>query len=53
MSYVAKELPGKPIVNWTGTTRETFIMGSERGAVFQTLWDGNVLDLKVYHLKNS
>ncbi|MCT4687739.1 hypothetical protein [Vallitalea sp.] len=43
MSYVAKELPGKPVVNWTGTTRETFIMGPERGAVFQTLWDGNVL----------
>ena len=43
MSYIAKELPGKPIVNWTGVTRETFIMGPDRGAVFQTLWDDNVL----------
>ena len=43
MSYIAKELPGKPIVNLTGVTRETFIMGPDRGAVFQTLWDDNVL----------
>ena len=43
MSYVAKELPGKPTINWTGTTRETFITGPDRGAVFQTLWDDNVL----------
>lgn len=43
MSYVAKKLPGKPVVNWTGTTRKIFIMGLERGAVFQTLWDDNVL----------
>ncbi|MBP1863496.1 hypothetical protein BD780_000819 [Clostridium tetanomorphum] len=43
MSYVAKELPGKPTLNWTGTTRETFIMGPDRGAMLQTLWDDNVL----------
>lgn len=43
MSYIAKEIPGKPKVYWTGVTRETFIMGPDRGAVFQTLWDDNVL----------
>ena len=43
MSYVAKEKPGKPTEYWTGTTRETFIMGPNRGAILQTLWDDNVL----------
>ena len=43
MSYIAKELPGTPTVHWIGVTRETFIMGPDRGAVFRTLWDDNVL----------
>ena len=43
MSYISKEISGKPKVYWTGVTRETFIMGPDRGAVFQTLWDDNVL----------
>ena len=43
MSYIAKELSGNPTIYWTGTTRETFIMGPNRGAILQTLWDENIL----------
>lgn len=42
-SYVAKELPGQPIVEYTATTRESFLMGLGGGVKLRSVWDGDKL----------
>ncbi|MBE5903797.1 MAG: hypothetical protein E7275_05855 [Pseudobutyrivibrio sp.] len=42
-SYVAKEICGQPIMEYTATTRESFLMGQYGGVKLKTIWDGNRL----------
>lgn len=42
-SYVAKELPGKPVVEYTATTRESLLMGPGGAVKVESVWDGNRL----------
>lgn len=42
-SYIAKELPGQPKIEYTATTRESFLMGPGGGVMLRTVWDGNRL----------
>ena len=42
-SYVAKELPGNPIVEYTATTRESLLMGPGGAIMIESVWDGNRL----------
>ena len=41
--YIAKELPGQPRIEYTATTRESFLMGPGGGVKLKTVWDGNRL----------
>ena len=42
-SYIAKELPGKPVVEYTATTRESLLMGPGGAVMVESVWDGNRL----------
>ncbi|MDV7745098.1 hypothetical protein PSH14_08280, partial [Enterococcus mundtii] len=42
-SYVAKELYGKPTVNYTATVRESFLKGPNGGVKIESVWDGDRL----------
>ncbi|EOH96601.1 hypothetical protein UAY_02969 [Enterococcus moraviensis ATCC BAA-383] len=42
-SYVAKELPGLPTVNYTTTVRESFLKGPSGGVKIESVWDGDRL----------
>lgn len=42
-SYIAKELPGKPIVEYTAITRESLLMGPGGAVKVESVWDGNRL----------
>ena len=42
-SYIAKELPGNPTIEYTTTTKESFFMGPGGGVKLETVWDGNRL----------
>lgn len=42
-SYVAKELPSKPNVEYTATTRESLLMGPGGAVKVKSVWDGNGL----------
>lgn len=42
-SYVAKELPDKPIIKYTATTRESLLMGPGGAVKVKSVWDGNRL----------
>ncbi|MGC6175857.1 hypothetical protein, partial [Lacrimispora sp. 38-1] len=42
-SYIAKELPGTPMVEYTATTKESFFMGPGGGVKLETVWDGDRL----------
>ncbi|RDU24559.1 hypothetical protein [Anaerosacchariphilus polymeriproducens] len=42
-SYVAKELPGKPVVQYNATTRESLLMGPGGAVMVESVWDGNRL----------
>lgn len=41
--YIAKELPGQPRIEYTATTRESFLMGPGGGVKLRSVWDGNRL----------
>lgn len=38
-TYIAKELPDKPVVEYTATTRESFLMGPGGGVMVESVWD--------------
>lgn len=42
-SYIAKELPGTPTVNYTATVRESFLKGPNGGVKIESVWDGDRL----------
>ena len=42
-TYIAKELPGTPVVEYTTTTRESLLMGPAGALKVEFLWDGNRL----------
>ena len=42
-SYIAKELPGRPVVEYTATTRESLLMGPGGAVMVESVWDGNRL----------
>ena len=42
-SYVAKEMPGKPVVEYTATTRESLLMGPGGAVLVESVWDGDRL----------
>lgn len=42
-SYIAKELPGQPLVEYTATTRESFLMGSGGAVKLKSVWEENRL----------
>ena len=42
-SYVAKDIPGSPVVNYTATTRESLLMGPNGGVLVESVWDGDRL----------
>ena len=42
-SYIAKELPGKPVVEYTATIRESLLMGPGGAVMVESVWDGNRL----------
>ena len=42
-SYIAKELPGTPTVNYTATVRESFLKGPNGGVKIESVWDGDTL----------
>ncbi|MBF2544366.1 hypothetical protein IA922_06130 [Listeria seeligeri] len=42
-SYIAKELPGTPKVNYKTTVRESFLKGPGGGVKVESVWDGDRL----------
>lgn len=42
-TYIAKELPGTPVVEYTATVKESLLMGPGGGLVVESIWDGNRL----------
>lgn len=42
-TYIAKELPGQPVMEYTATTKESFLMGPGGGVKVESVWDGNRL----------
>ena len=42
-TYIAKELPGAPVVEYTATTRESLLMGPGGALKVESVWDGNRL----------
>lgn len=42
-SYVAKEIAGNLTIEYTATTRESFLMGPYGGVKLKTIWDGDRL----------
>ncbi|WP_228465419.1 hypothetical protein [Listeria seeligeri] len=42
-SYIAKEIPGKPKVNYKTTVRESFLKGPGGGVKVESVWDGDRL----------
>lgn len=42
-SYIAKELPSTPTVNYTATVRERFLKGPNGGVKIESVWDGDRL----------
>lgn len=42
-SYIAKELPGNPKIEYTTTTKESFFMEPGGGVKLETVWDGDRL----------
>jgi hypothetical protein len=42
-TYIAKELPGQPVVKYTATTRESLLMGPGGAVKVESVWDGNRL----------
>lgn len=42
-SYIAKELPGQPTVNYTVTVKESFLKGPRSGVKIESVWDGDRL----------
>lgn len=42
-SYIAKELPGTPTIEYTTSTRESFFMGPAGGVKLESVWDSNRL----------
>ncbi|MDL2302374.1 hypothetical protein LJC58_08465 [Lachnospiraceae bacterium OttesenSCG-928-D06] len=42
-SYIAKELPGQPRIQYTATTRDSLLMGPGGGLKVESVWDNNRL----------
>ncbi len=42
-SYTIKELPDKPVVKYTATTRESLLMGPGGAVMVKSIWNGNRL----------
>ena len=42
-SYIAKELPGQPQVEYSAVTRESLLMGPGGGIKVESVWNGNRL----------
>lgn len=42
-TFIAKKLPGTPVVEYTVTVKESLLMGPGGGLVVESIWDGNRL----------